>query len=156
MAAEIVRVLKPDGLAIINVPFLENVHNWPDDYYRYTPNGLRVLFRELEELHSGISAGPSQVLPDLIEYYSVGFSELQQGRLFPNLVTVVVGTVLLPLRALDRVFRRRPTYWRWARSYYYVGQARPRRRRWRGGRAGSLAGGVRHARPGRRVRGGDG
>jgi SAM-dependent methyltransferase len=122
VAAEIGRVLKPGGLAIVNVPFLENVHNWPDDYYRYTPNGLRVLFRDLEEVRSGISAGPGQVLPDLLQYYATGFSELQQGRLLPNLVTVAVGTVLLPWRVLDRVLHHRPTYWRWARSFYFIGR----------------------------------
>lgn len=122
VAREIVRVLKPGGVAIVNVPFLENVHNWPDDYYRYTQNGLRVLFRELEEIRTGTSAGPSQVLPDLVQYYVTGFSKLQGGRLLNNVVTIVAGSFLLPLRALDHVFEGRPTYWRWARSYYFVGR----------------------------------
>ena len=122
VAAEIVRVLKPGGVAIVQVPFLENVHNWPDDYYRYTPNGLRVLFRELEEVKSGVSAGPSQVLPDLVQYFATGFSELQRGPLFPNLLASFVGTPLIPFRALDRLLRGRPTYWRWARAFYFIGR----------------------------------
>lgn len=122
VASEITRTLRPGGVAIVQVPFLEFVHSWPADYYRFTQNGLREIFGSLDEVAVGVSAGPSQVLPDLIQYYAVGFAELQKGRLLTNLLTVAVGIWLLPLRALDRVFRRRPSYWKWARAYYFVGR----------------------------------
>lgn len=122
VAAEIVRTLKPGGLAIVQVPFLEFVHNWPDDYFRFTQNGLRVLFEELEEVACGVSAGPGQVLPDVAQYYLTGFSELERGGLAVNALSVALGAFLLPFRALDSVLRRRPSYWRWARAYYYVGR----------------------------------
>ena len=63
VAAEIGRTLKPGGLAFIQVPFLENVHGWPDDYYRFTLRGLRVLFSDLEEVASGVSAGLGRSCP---------------------------------------------------------------------------------------------
>jgi SAM-dependent methyltransferase len=122
VASEIVRTLKPGGVAIVQVPFLENVHGWPDDYYRFTINGLRQLFADLDEVNVGTSAGPGQVLPDLVQYYSTAFSDLQGGGLLVNLVAIVVGAVLLPIRLLDRVLTRRPSYWKWARAYYYVGR----------------------------------
>ena len=122
VAREIVRVLKPGGLAIVQVPFLEHVHGWPDDYYRFTLNGLRTIFSELDEVAAGVAAGPGQVLPDLIQYYATGFSDVQRRGLVANSVAVAVGTLLLPLRWLDRALRRRPSYWQWARSYYYAGR----------------------------------
>jgi SAM-dependent methyltransferase len=122
VAAEIARVLKPGGVAIIHTPFLEYVHGWPDDYYRFTIQGLRVLFKGLEELKTGTSAGPGQVLPDLIQYYFAGFGDLVNGGFWPTLWCVCVGIWLLPLRWLDRWLCRRPSYWRWARAYYYVGR----------------------------------
>ena len=120
VAQEITRVLKPGGLAIVHVPFLEYVHGWPDDYYRFTLNGLRELFGELEEVAAGTSAGPGQVLPDLVQYYATGFSDVQERKVLPTAVAVAVGTLLLPIRFLDRILRRRPSYWQWARGYYFA------------------------------------
>jgi SAM-dependent methyltransferase len=122
VASEIGRILKPAGLAFIQVPFLENIHGWPEDYYRFTLQGLRVLFNELEEIKSGVSAGPGQVLPDLIQYYSVFFAELQKGSLLPNLFCLIPGFLLLPVRLLDHLIKKRPSYWKWARAYYWVGR----------------------------------
>ncbi len=122
VAAEIGRILKPGALAFIQVPFLENVHGWPDDYYRFTLRGLRVLFSDLEEVASGVSAGPGQVLPDLVQYYSVGFAELQKGGLLVNLCCLIPGFLLIPIRMLDRLLKDRPSYWKWARAYYWVGR----------------------------------
>lgn len=38
---EIYRVLKPDGLFFFTVPFLWNLHEVPNDQYRYTPFSLK-------------------------------------------------------------------------------------------------------------------
>lgn len=122
VAEEIQRVLRPGGLALVQVPFLENVHGWPDDYFRFTPNGLRVLFEDLDEVAAGVSAGPGQVLPDLLQYYATDFAELQRGGLLVNAYTVAIGVLTLPLRYLDRLFRGRPSHWKWARAYYFVGR----------------------------------
>jgi SAM-dependent methyltransferase len=121
-ANELIRVLKPGGVAFVQVPFLEYVHGWPDDYYRFTLNGLRELFRGLEEVAAGASAGPGQVLPDLVQYYATGFSDIQSRRFWPTFCAAVVGVLLLPVRFLDRALRKRPSYWQWARAYYYVGR----------------------------------
>jgi len=40
--AEIARVLKPDGLLLISVPFLYPLHDAPHDYRRFTEIGLRA------------------------------------------------------------------------------------------------------------------
>ena len=117
VASEIIRTLKPTGLAFIQVPFLEHVHGWPQDYYRFTIQGLRVLFKNLDEVKSGVSAGPSQVLPDLIQYYFVFFAELQKGRLLTNFLCLIPGVLLLPLRFLVHLIQNRPSYWKRELAY---------------------------------------
>lgn len=44
--AEIFRILKPGGTAIIGVPFIWPIHGSPHDYWRWTPHGLAQLFSE--------------------------------------------------------------------------------------------------------------
>lgn len=43
-AQEIFRVLKKGGHAVITVPQMNELHEEPHDYFRYTKYGLRVLF----------------------------------------------------------------------------------------------------------------
>ncbi len=53
---EIRRVLKPNGVCIASVPFIYPYHPDPLDYYRYTPDSLKYLFRDfsaVEVAHYG-------------------------------------------------------------------------------------------------------
>jgi len=42
--AEIKRVVKPDGMILVVVPFAFPVHGHPDDYWRWTEEGLKLYF----------------------------------------------------------------------------------------------------------------
>jgi SAM-dependent methyltransferase len=44
--AELRRVLKPGGVCISTTPFLIRIHGVPDDYWRFTHDGLKTLFRD--------------------------------------------------------------------------------------------------------------
>lgn len=43
---EIKRVLKPDGALLVACPFYFYIHNYPDDYWRFTPAALQVLLED--------------------------------------------------------------------------------------------------------------
>jgi SAM-dependent methyltransferase len=43
--AEMARVLRPDGLLLISVPFAFPIHEYPVDFWRFTPQGLDYLLR---------------------------------------------------------------------------------------------------------------
>jgi len=49
---EVYRILRPSGISIVTAPFLIHYHALPPwkDYYRYTPDAWRVLFRKFEIL----------------------------------------------------------------------------------------------------------
>lgn len=59
-AAELYRVLKPGGTAVVSAPFIFNRHGGADDYRRFTAAGLRNLFPRAEVLtleeHGGIGS----------------------------------------------------------------------------------------------------
>lgn len=40
---EMARVMKTDGVLILNAPFCFRLHEEPQDYFRYSPHGLRVM-----------------------------------------------------------------------------------------------------------------
>jgi SAM-dependent methyltransferase len=43
-ARELARVVAPNGVVLLTVPFLHGLHEVPRDYFRFTPWGLRALF----------------------------------------------------------------------------------------------------------------
>lgn len=66
LANEMDRVLKPDGILFLNVPFMYLVHEKPFDYYRYTEFALRMLFEKSGLIIETIEAigGLPEILAD--------------------------------------------------------------------------------------------
>lgn len=63
VADEVVRVLKRDGVAIISSQQNFPIHNHPSDYFRYTPFGMRSLFKKLA---SNVVFGIGEGFDDLV------------------------------------------------------------------------------------------
>lgn len=59
---EIHRVLKKNGLVYAETPFLQQVHEGPYDFTRFTESGHRYLFKRFETIESGVAAGPGTQL----------------------------------------------------------------------------------------------
>ncbi len=64
---EIHRVLKTGGQVCCFVPFMQGIHASPDDYQRYTPQGLKVLFGEFADASVEVSCGPTSGLLWLLQ-----------------------------------------------------------------------------------------
>lgn len=47
MAENLTRLLKPGGVLFISAPFAWKFHAYPNDYWRFTPEGIRCLFSQL-------------------------------------------------------------------------------------------------------------
>lgn len=65
---EIHRVLNHDGLVYSETPFLQQVHGGAFDFTRFTRSGHRFLFKNFEEIKSGMTAGPGTVMLWNYEY----------------------------------------------------------------------------------------
>ena len=44
------RVLRKGGIAVFTTCLLQELHGLPNDYWRFTPHGLRYLFRDFSEI----------------------------------------------------------------------------------------------------------
>jgi SAM-dependent methyltransferase len=62
VVSEIHRVLRPEGLIYSEIPFMQQVHEGPYDFTRFTETGQRWLFRRFERIESGAVAGPGVTL----------------------------------------------------------------------------------------------
>lgn len=67
---EIWRVLRPGGLVYAETPFLQQVHEGPYDFTRFTESGHRYLFRRFAMVASGVSAGPGTQLLWSLDYFA--------------------------------------------------------------------------------------
>ncbi|WP_414527894.1 class I SAM-dependent methyltransferase [Nodularia chucula] len=57
-AQEIVRLLKPGGFCYISTVWSWRYHPVPIDYWRFSPDCLAFLFRDLQKLESNFNVGP--------------------------------------------------------------------------------------------------
>ncbi|WP_299401999.1 bifunctional 2-polyprenyl-6-hydroxyphenol methylase/3-demethylubiquinol 3-O-methyltransferase UbiG [uncultured Roseobacter sp.] len=79
---EIWRVLKPEGLVYAETPFMQQVHEGPYDFTRFTESGHRYLFRRFHRVKSGSSGGPGTQMIWSIDYLFRGlFRSRKAGSL---------------------------------------------------------------------------
>jgi SAM-dependent methyltransferase len=69
VVAEIHRVLRDGGVVYADTPFMQQVHEGPYDFTRFTESGHRYLFRDFEQVESGQVAGAGTSLRWSINYF---------------------------------------------------------------------------------------
>lgn len=69
---EIIRTTKPGGGIMLLVPFMQPLHGYPDDYQRYTAEGLAHLLSGTDILAKGQAVGPSYALHEILTRYLNG------------------------------------------------------------------------------------
>ena len=100
VAEQVYEVLKPGGVVLVSVPFIQKRHGSPNDYYRYTVDGLRSLFDRFEEIEGGSSfTGPTGTV---VHVLSAWMNAVFPGRL-GFAVEVIAARVLSPAKYLDRL-----------------------------------------------------
>ena len=118
VTAEIVRALKPEGLLYSELPFMQQVHEGPYDFTRYTLSGHRRLFRQFAELKSGMVAGPATALVWSIENFALAFFAGRRSRLVTK---AVVRLLFFWLKYFDHVLARRPEAFDGASCTFFLG-----------------------------------
>jgi len=66
---EIHRVMKPGGVLFFTVPFFFPIHDHPQDYWRFTPDGVRVLLEDFSKIIVGQE--PQGMKPGLVHAVAI-------------------------------------------------------------------------------------
>jgi SAM-dependent methyltransferase len=69
------RVLRPDGVLIVACPFYFHIHNYPGDYWRFTPQALDLLLTDYPQRILGWH-GPAK---RPLNVWAVGFREQHEA-----------------------------------------------------------------------------
>ncbi|HRY28761.1 MAG TPA: methyltransferase domain-containing protein [Elusimicrobiota bacterium] len=121
VVAETHRALRPGGLLFVTVPFVEPYHADPQDFRRFTPEGLKKLLENFEMLECGTYYGPASALVEFLREFTASFFDsvfLKKG------VRFLAGWTFFPLKYLDVFLGRKKFSWMCAYSLYAVAQKR--------------------------------
>lgn len=107
VVAEMKRVTKPGGNIYISVPFLFPYHPSPNDFRRYSLEGLRSLFSDFEVIESGVHSGP--ISATLIVLAS-GLATIASFGIHPiqKILNYLFMLILSPLKLLDLYYAKTP------------------------------------------------
>lgn len=119
--SEYVRVLKPNGFAFATTPFLQPVHMGAYDFTRFTHLGHRRLFRQFDEIASGISGGP---VYSGIHLFREQLLCLTDNHKLKPLLRLLGLLVTFPVRYLDPFFSRNRQSYNSGCAFYFFGRRR--------------------------------
>jgi SAM-dependent methyltransferase len=103
--SEIVRVLKPGGFLHIVTPFCHPLHEYPQDFRRFSIAGLEQIAGGLTVVASGWRTGPTAtLLVFILEYVKLWL----RWRWLRAAAHGLLGWLLFPARYLDLWLLRRP------------------------------------------------
>jgi SAM-dependent methyltransferase len=118
---EIARVIKLGGLLYCQLPFIIGFHPGPQDYWRFTTQGIRQLIENagLIVVRSGVTVGGATGYYRIsVEFWSILFS-LGRPPLY-KAFKVLFSLILYPIKWLDFIYNRSPEHDRIAGGYFII------------------------------------
>lgn len=86
LAANLERLMKPDATIFVSVPFVWRFHGYPNDYFRYTPEGIKALFPGVAWTASAFAA------QTLIDGHKLRVEKFEGHPYLPRSESVAFGT----------------------------------------------------------------
>ncbi len=121
--SEIYRVLKFGGRIFIETPFMQTVHASPEDFYRWTPDGLRQIMCAFEVIVIEVVAGPASALAwQFQETMAMLFS--MNNEVLYKIGLRVFGWLAVPISWLDVLLERNPMAWQAASGFALLAEKR--------------------------------
>ena len=117
---EMHRVLKPGGLIYITTVFVASFHSSPNDYYRWSKEGLRELLGGFKEKEIGIICGPTSAMLSIFNEWLAIFCSF--GIKYLHQILLIMFTVITsPLKIFDYLISKFPSAQNIAYGFYYIG-----------------------------------
>jgi SAM-dependent methyltransferase len=108
VVSEIYRILKPGGFVYINVPFVFPFHADPDDFHRFSKNGILILCEKFERLDSGFNRGPASTMHQLfINFFAILLSF--NSRTIYNINVDLFGWLFFWIKYIDVILKHYST-----------------------------------------------
>jgi len=105
--AEINRILSVGGYAYICTPFMYQFHASPNDFQRWTREGLCELMKDFEIVEIGLRAGPFSTLDVTLCYLAATILSFGSKKLYWLLVNLFM-LIFWPIKLFDIVFNHWP------------------------------------------------
>ncbi len=118
---EVCRVLRPDGFVYAETPFMQPVHMGAHDFTRFSYLGHRRLFRNFNEVRSGIAGGAGTSAAQLLRYALSATSSRPTLIKWLNLFGLLCT---YPLRWLDYLSHANISAYNSASAFYFFGSLR--------------------------------
>jgi len=119
VVTEIHRVLKNEGLVYAETPFMQQVHGGKYDFMRFSYLGHRRLFRNFEEIESGVACGPGMALAWSYQYFLQSFFKLKISK---KIAEIFARLTSFYLKYFDYFLAKRPGALNAASAYYFMGK----------------------------------
>ncbi len=115
------RLLKPEGVLYLEIPFLQPLHGEGADFMRWTRQGFTETAKRagLEVMESGVHVGPAFTLYWLLKEWIAALFSLGLQPLFA-VFRYVLGWLLVPLLLFDLVMMRLPLAENLANGFFVV------------------------------------
>jgi len=120
---EMSRVIKPGGTVILKIPFLYPYHSSPEDFFRWTKDGMKHTLKEynFSVKEFGIHGGPMGALQGILMHvFAIPFSFGSKTAYF--FLTQFFMVLFSPLKLLDPLFMLSPFSIDIASDIYIVAQ----------------------------------
>lgn len=114
------RILKPGGLIYVSAPFIVGFHASPDDYYRWTEEGIKELMKEFEQTEIGVGWGPTYAMTTVLREWLAIVLSFNIEFLY-QFLSILFMVVLAPLNFLDYIFSHYKPAKNIAYGFYYIG-----------------------------------
>lgn len=116
--AEMHRVLRRGGFVYSETPFMQQVHGGKYDFTRFTYRGHRGVFRDFEEIDSGMTAGPAMAFAWSWLYLLQSFAI---GRVSKMILKIIGIFSAFPIKYLDYLLLKLPNAKDSASGFYFLG-----------------------------------
>lgn len=133
-ARQVARILKPGGVFLIAVPFIIGYHPAPNDYWRFTHEGLRTMLEDVGLVVSSVraSSGAGTAMYRMAVESSATMGALISSRLYLP-AKAAAAICYFPFRWIDRLTANHGPTNRIAAGFYAVARKPGSSVRWKGG-----------------------